>query len=65
VYWRERDPLSFDQKLDSEDGGEHREEAGSGAPLAREKACGSLLSYTSVVLGPPVGYPLHRGTNED
>jgi hypothetical protein len=30
-----------------------------------EKACGSLWSYSTVVLGYRVGYPLHRGTNED
>jgi hypothetical protein len=30
-----------------------------------EKAHGSLRGYSSMVLGPRVGYPLHRGTNED
>jgi hypothetical protein len=30
-----------------------------------EKARGSLWSYSPVVLGPCVGYPLHMGTNED
>jgi hypothetical protein len=29
-----------------------------------EKACDSLWSYLSVVLGPRAGYPLNRGTNE-
>jgi hypothetical protein len=33
--------------------------------LLMEKACGSLQSYSTEVLGPSVGYPLHRGTNED
>jgi hypothetical protein len=30
-----------------------------------EKACGSLRSYSTEVLGPRVGFPLRRGTNED
>jgi hypothetical protein len=30
-----------------------------------EKARGSLRSYSTVVLGPRVGYPLCRDTNED
>jgi hypothetical protein len=30
-----------------------------------EKAHDSLRSYSTVVLGPRVGYPLNRGTNED
>ena len=30
-----------------------------------EKARGSLRSYSTVVLGPRVGFPLRRGTNED
>jgi hypothetical protein len=30
-----------------------------------EKARNSLWSYSTIVLGPHVGYPLHRGTNED
>jgi hypothetical protein len=30
-----------------------------------EKARGSLRSYSTEVLGPRVGYPLCRGTNED
>jgi hypothetical protein len=33
--------------------------------LRMEKVCGSLRSYSTVVLGPRVGYPLRRGTNED
>jgi hypothetical protein len=33
--------------------------------LRMEKARGSLRSYSTIVLGPRVGYPLHRGTNED
>jgi hypothetical protein len=30
-----------------------------------EKARSSLQSYSSMVLGPRVGYPLRRGINED
>ena len=30
-----------------------------------EKACDSLRSYSTKVLGPRVGFPLRRGTNED
>jgi hypothetical protein len=30
-----------------------------------EKARGSLQSYSTVVLGPHMGYPLRRGTKED
>jgi hypothetical protein len=30
-----------------------------------EKTCGSLWSYSTEVLGPRVGFPLRRGTNED
>jgi hypothetical protein len=33
--------------------------------LREEKARDSLWSYSSVVLGPHVDYPLHRGTNND
>jgi hypothetical protein len=33
--------------------------------LRVEKARNSLWSYSTIVLGPHVGYPLHRGTNED
>jgi hypothetical protein len=32
--------------------------------LRVEKARSSVRSYSTVVLGPRVGYPLHRGTNE-
>ena len=33
--------------------------------LHMEKACGSLRSYSTEVLGPRMGFPLRRGTNED
>jgi hypothetical protein len=55
----------FSQKLDSGDSGERPRGAGSEAPLARGEARDSLWSYSTVVLGPRVGFPLRRGTNED
>jgi hypothetical protein len=42
-----------------------REEPEAEHHLRVEKACGSLRSYSTVVLGPHVGFPLHRGINED
>jgi hypothetical protein len=33
--------------------------------LRVEKARGSLRSYSTEVLGPHMGFPLRRGTNED
>ena len=33
--------------------------------LLVKKACDSLRSYSTEVLGPHVGYPLRKGTNED
>jgi hypothetical protein len=42
-----------------------REETKAEHHLRVEKACGSIRSYSSVVLGPCVGYPLRRGTSED
>jgi hypothetical protein len=33
--------------------------------LRVEKAHDSLRSYSTVVLGPRVGFPLRRGTNKD
>jgi hypothetical protein len=65
VYRRERGPQHFSRKLDSGDDGERPRGAGSGAPVRMEKARDSLWSYSTVVLGPRVGYPLCRGTNED
>jgi hypothetical protein len=41
------------------------EEPETGHHLRVEKAYGSLWSYSTVVLGPRVGYPLHGSTNED
>jgi hypothetical protein len=45
--------------------GSVREEPEAEHHLRVEKARGSLRSYSTVVLGPRVGFPLHRGTNED
>jgi hypothetical protein len=48
-----------------ETAGSVREEPEEEHHLRVEKACGSLWSYSIVVLGPRVGFPLRRGTNED
>jgi hypothetical protein len=45
--------------------GSVREDPEAKHHLRVEKAHGSLRSYSTVVLGPHVGFPLHRGTNED
>jgi hypothetical protein len=45
--------------------GSVREEPEAEHHLRVKKAHDSLRSYSSVVLGPHVGYPLRRGTNED
>jgi hypothetical protein len=42
-----------------------REEPEAKHHLRMEKACGPLRSYSTKVLGPLVGFPLRRGTNED
>jgi hypothetical protein len=42
-----------------------REEPKAEHHLRLEKARGSLLSYSTEVLGPHMGFPLRRGTNED
>jgi hypothetical protein len=42
-----------------------REEPEAEHHLRVEKARGSLRSYSTVVVDPHVGFPLHRGTNED
>jgi hypothetical protein len=65
VYWRERGPQRFVWKLDSGNGGGVREEPEAEHHLRVGKARDSLWSYSIQVLGPRVGYPLHRGTNED
>jgi hypothetical protein len=45
--------------------GSVREEPEAEHHLHVEKAHGSLYSYSTEVLGPRVGFPLRRGTNED
>jgi hypothetical protein len=45
--------------------GSVREEAGSGAPLAREEGLRLSTELLDRVLGPRVGFPLHRDTNEN
>jgi hypothetical protein len=45
--------------------GSVREEPEVEYHLHVEKACVSLRSYSIEVLGPHVGFPLRRGTNED
>jgi hypothetical protein len=45
--------------------GSVREEPEAEHHLRVEKARGSLRSYSTEVLGPHVGFPLRRGTNED
>jgi hypothetical protein len=42
-----------------------REEPKAEHHLCVEKARSSLRSYSTKVLGPRVGFPLRRGTNED
>jgi hypothetical protein len=48
-----------------ETAGSVREEPEAEHHLHVEKARGSLRSYSTEVLGPRVGFPLRRGTNED
>jgi hypothetical protein len=48
-----------------ETAGSVREEPKVEHHLRVEKARSSLRSYSTEVIGPRVGYPLRRGTNED
>jgi hypothetical protein len=48
-----------------ETAGSVREELEAEHHLRVEKARDSLRSYSTEVLGPHVGFPLRRGTNED
>jgi hypothetical protein len=48
-----------------ETAGSVREKPEAERHLRVEKARGSLQSYSTEVLGPRVGFPLCRGTNED
>jgi hypothetical protein len=55
----------FGWMLDSGDGGERTEEPEAEHHLRVKKARDSLWSYSTEVLGPRMGFPLHRGTNDD
>jgi hypothetical protein len=48
-----------------ETAGSIREEPEAEHHLHVEKARGSLQCYSTMVLGPRVGYPLRRGTDND
>jgi hypothetical protein len=48
-----------------ETAGSVREDPEAEHHLRVEKAHDSLRSYSTEMLGPHVGFPLHRGTNED
>jgi hypothetical protein len=48
-----------------ETAGSVREEPEAEHHLRVEKARDSLRSYSTMVLGPHMDYPLHRGTNKD
>jgi hypothetical protein len=48
-----------------ETAGSVREELEAEHHLSVEKARGFLRSYSTVVLGPRMGFPLRRGINED
>jgi hypothetical protein len=48
-----------------ETAGSVREEPETEHHLRMEKSHGSLRSYSTEVLSPRVGHPLHRSTNED
>jgi hypothetical protein len=65
MYQRERGSHRFGRKLDSRDDGSVREEPEVDHHLSVEKARDSLQSYSTMVLGRRMGYPLRRGTNED
>jgi hypothetical protein len=65
VYQRELGPRRFGRKLDSGAIGERPRGAEAEHHLRVEKTRESLRSYSTVVLGPRVGYPLRRGTTEE
>ena len=65
VYRRERSPRRFGRKLDVVTVGSVLEEPEAEHHLREEKARDYLRSYTTMVLGPRVGFPLRRGTNEE
>jgi hypothetical protein len=65
VYWRQRGPRRSAGSSIVETTGSVREEPEAEHHLRLEKARGSLWSYSTEVLGPRMGFPLHWGTNED
>ena len=65
VYQRERGCNVLAESSIVETAGSVREEPEAEHHLCVEKARDSLRSYSIVVLGPRVGFPLRRGTNED
>jgi hypothetical protein len=65
VYWRERGRNISPGSSIVDTVGSVWEELEAVHHLCVEKAHNSLWSYLTVVLGPRVGYPLRRGTNED
>ena len=65
VYRRERGRGVSAGSSIVETAGSVREEPEAEHHLRVEKARGSLRSYSTEVLGPHVGFPLLRGTNED
>jgi hypothetical protein len=66
MYRRETRPAAFSAGSSIvETAGSVREEQEEEHHLQVEKARGSLWSYSIKVLGPRVGFPLRRGTNED
>jgi hypothetical protein len=65
VYQRERGPRRFGRKLDSDDGGEHLRGGQKRSTTYVWRRLVALYGVTRLVLGPPVDYPLRRGTNED
>jgi hypothetical protein len=66
VYPRERGPRRFLSGISTvEMAGSIREEPKAEHHLHVEKARDSLWSYSTEMLGPRVGFPLHSGTNEN
>jgi hypothetical protein len=55
--------LCFSRKLNSGDGGEHPRESRSRAPLVRGEGMWLSMDLLNHVLGPRMGFPLHRDIN--
>jgi hypothetical protein len=65
MYRREWGPRRSVESWIVETVGSVREEPEAEHHLRVQKAHRSLWSYSTMVLGPRMGYPLRRGTNED